>query len=195
MHRDTLNYQLPAEFTVVHWTTSYELYLQFGIEVPVSSRKRHGYIEVPATRRIYSSTLSYLPPVEFTMVKWTLRYQLNLRWCIELPITRWIYIGTLNYQLPVEFTVVHWTTSFQLKTQWYIGLPATRWTNSGTLGYQLPIEFTVVIELEATSWIYRGIMNYQLPAQFTVVYWITSKQLNLQMYTNLPAIRWIYSGT
>ena len=169
MHRGTLNYQLPAEFTVVHWTTSYELYLQFCIEVPVSSRKTHGYIEVPATRRIYSSTLSYLPPVEFTMVKWTLHYQLNLRWCIELPITRWIYSCALNYQLPAECTVVHWTTNYQLNLQWCIELPASSSKHNFTLDYQLPDELTVVHWATNFQLNSQLSLNYKLPAEFTEV--------------------------
>ena len=133
IYSGTLNQELPAEFSVVPWSTSYWLNLQWNIELPAFSWMRTATLRLPATSWIHRGTLKYQLSVEFTVIHWAASFQLNLQWYNELSATSWIYSSALNYQLPDEFTVVHWNTSFQLNVQGHIELPTTSWIYSGAL--------------------------------------------------------------
>ena len=155
-----LYYQLLAECTEVHWATSYQLKLQRYIELPVISWIYSG---TWASSWRYSGTLNYQFPAEFTVVHWTTSFSLKTHWYIEEPTTSYIYSGTLSLLLQVEFTVVWWTTS---------------WIFSGTLSYLLPDEFTEVHELPASSSIKSVTLSNQQATELTNVHWFTNFQLN-----------------
>ena len=152
-----LKQQLPAEFSVVHWSTSYWLNLQRNIELPAFSWMRTATLRLPATSWMHRGTLKYQLSVEFTVIHWAASFQLNLQWYNELQGTSLIYSSKLSYLLPDEFTVerelpasssiyystlnnqqaaeftnVHWFTSYQLNLR---KLPAFSWMYGDTLNY------------------------------------------------------------
>ena len=88
MYMGTLHHHLPAKITVVNWTTSYQVNLEW-------------YIKLQDFSWIYSGTL-------------TTSFKLNVQCYIDPPASSWNYSDTLNYELAAETTMVNWTTSYQM---------------------------------------------------------------------------------